>query len=290
MTLAATMLALAVPDMAQAVSDTSQKVGDEAKGWLTVLFLVVAGFAALPVIGRLDVGRGLALAAPVLILGGLAVAQGDVRSAIHSIWSSIGGAVEESGRVVTRSFRLVFDRGSRRLFKIDRYRLPFAYGLPMLGIGYAAGVALALTLVAKLPVAGPALAALPPPIHWVAIPVGLSMVMLHWRPDRLKPHAALWAWVDAALPVPELSCWQPAEFSADVLELGEIACAPDGRQARYRPGLVHGPARVVLRYPARGWQRGRRLHVEQTADEPLFVGTQITLRAGEDLVFEVSGQ
>ena len=43
MTLAATMLALAAPDMAQAVSDTSQKVGDEAKGWLTVSFLVVAG-------------------------------------------------------------------------------------------------------------------------------------------------------------------------------------------------------------------------------------------------------
>jgi hypothetical protein len=60
--------------------------------------------------------------------------------------------VEESGRVVIRSFRLVFDRGYRRLFKIDRYRLPFAYGLPILGIGYAAGVALALTLVGKLPV------------------------------------------------------------------------------------------------------------------------------------------
>ena len=86
---AATAL-LAAPDMAQAASDTSRKVGEEAKGWLTVLFLVVAGFAALPVIGRLDVGRGFALAALVLILGGLAFAQGDVRSAIHSIWSSIG--------------------------------------------------------------------------------------------------------------------------------------------------------------------------------------------------------
>jgi hypothetical protein len=86
----ATALLLTAPDTAQAVSDTSQKVGDEAKGWLTVLFLVVAGFAALPVIGRLDVGRGFALAALVLILGGLAFAQGDVRSAIHSIWQSIG--------------------------------------------------------------------------------------------------------------------------------------------------------------------------------------------------------
>src|SRR5215211_7854125 len=126
--------------------------------------------------------------------------------------------MEDSGKVVIRSFRLVFDRGYRRLFKIDRYRLPFAYGLPILGIGYAAAVGLALTLVA----------ALPPPIHWVAIPVGLAMVMLHWRPDGLKPHAALWAWVDAALTARELSCWQPAERDADALELGEIACAPDG--------------------------------------------------------------
>ena len=55
-----------------------------------MLFLVVAGFAALPVIGRLDVGRGFALAALVLILGGLAFAQGSVRAAIDSIWSSIG--------------------------------------------------------------------------------------------------------------------------------------------------------------------------------------------------------
>ena len=87
--MSATVL-LAAPDMAQAASETSRKVGEEAKGWLTVLFLVVAGFAALPVIGRLDVGRGFALAALVLILGGLAFAQGSVRAAIDSIWSSIG--------------------------------------------------------------------------------------------------------------------------------------------------------------------------------------------------------
>jgi len=96
-TLVAALLATAVgvalllaPDMAQAASETSHKVGGEAKAWLTVLFLVVAGFAALPVIGRLDVGKGFALAGLVLILGGLAFAQDDVRAAIHSIWSAIG--------------------------------------------------------------------------------------------------------------------------------------------------------------------------------------------------------
>jgi hypothetical protein len=87
---AVTALLLASPEVAQAASETSRRVGEEARGWLTVLFLVVAGFAALPVIGRLDVGRGFALAALVLILGGLAFAQGSVRAAIDSIWSSIG--------------------------------------------------------------------------------------------------------------------------------------------------------------------------------------------------------
>src|SRR3954452_14070792 len=191
--------------------------------------------------------------------------------------------MEESGRVVIRSFRLVFDRGYRRLFRIDRTRRPSAYGLPILGILYAALVALALVLAAKLPVAGSALAALPPPIHWVAIPVGLSMVMLHWRPDGLTPHAALWAWLEAAVTVRDLSCWQPAEREGDAVVLGEIACAPDGREGRYRPGRVSGPAEALLRYPTRRWQRGRRLHVEQTSDQPLSVGTEITLRAGEQL-------
>ena len=196
--------------------------------------------------------------------------------------------MEDSGKVVIRSFRLVFDRGYRRLFKIDRYRLPFAYGLPILGIVYAALASRSRWCSPrKLPVAGPALAALPPPIHWVAIPVGLSMVMLHWRPDGLKPHAALWAWLEAALTVRELSCWQPAERDAD-----SARARRDRLRARRARGAL--PARpraadrreVLLRYPARGWQRGRRLHVEQTSDQPLYVGTQITLRAGEQLVFE----
>lgn len=87
---AASALGLFMPELAQAASDTSRKVGNEAKGWLLVLFLVVAGFAALPVIGRLDVGRGFALAALVLILGGLAFAPDSVKSAIDGVWSSIG--------------------------------------------------------------------------------------------------------------------------------------------------------------------------------------------------------
>src|SRR3954447_4799924 len=73
--------------------------------------------------------------------------------------------MEASGKVVISSFRLVFARGYRRLFKIDRYRLPFAYGLPILGILYAALVAVALVLAARLTIAGPGLAAPAAPGH-----------------------------------------------------------------------------------------------------------------------------
>src|SRR4051795_3891275 len=132
--------------------------------------------------------------------------------------------MDDSGKVVIRSFRLVFDRGYRRLFKIDRYRLPFAYGLPILGIVYTVLGALALVVADELPIVGSALAALPPPIHWVAIPVGLSVVMRHGPPDGLPPHAALWAWLEAAFTVRDLSCWQPAEREGDAMLLGEITC------------------------------------------------------------------
>ena len=67
-TLAAAALLLAAPDAAQAASDTSQKVGDEARGWLTVLFLVVAGFAALPTTGGIaqqHLGRAAHAAGPI---------------------------------------------------------------------------------------------------------------------------------------------------------------------------------------------------------------------------------
>ena len=150
---AATLLLARRAGVAQAASDTSQKVGDEAKGWLTVLFLVVAGFRCVAGDRSPDVGRGLragrARADPRR--AGVRAGRRPRRDPQHLVVDRLigprrtthrsrdrGAAVDDSGKVVIRSFRLVFDRGYRRLFKIDRYRLPFAYGVPMLGIGYAA--------------------------------------------------------------------------------------------------------------------------------------------------------
>jgi hypothetical protein len=47
---------------------------------------------------------------------------------------------------------------------------------------------------------------------------------------------------------------------------------------------------VLLRYPAQAWQRGRVLHIEQTGDEPAFIGSRVTLQAGQRLEFHAAAQ
>jgi hypothetical protein len=200
-----------------------------------------------------------------------------------------GESAQRDGRVVIKHFRLVFDRGRRRLFRLDHWRLPFPYGVEVLGIAYGLAVLLAVVAAHLLPVIGSLLREVPGPIRFVGIPVGSAMLLLRWRPDGLSPHQAWWEWLQATTTVSRLSCWQPVEKSGDRLILGEITCAPDGRSRRYRPGRIVGPARVLLRYPARAWQEGRTLHVQQTAERPMWVGKQVTLERGQRVVFEREG-
>ena len=59
-----------------------------------------------------------------------------------------------------RSFRVCF-KLERRIHKIDRWRLPLPFGVPLRGIGYAAAAFVVLGMLAQLPVAGALLGALP---------------------------------------------------------------------------------------------------------------------------------
>src|SRR4051794_8677426 len=92
-----------------------------------------------------------------------------------------------------RSFRLVFAL-ERRLFKVDRFRLPFAYGVPLRAIGYAAVALTAIALAARLPLVGALLGVAPPPLRFVALPVAVAAVLTRARVDGLPAHraAALW--------------------------------------------------------------------------------------------------
>jgi hypothetical protein len=187
--------------------------------------------------------------------------------------------------LIIRSFRVVFDLGLRRLFKVDRFRVPFPYGLPLRGVAYWAGALVALLVLARLPAVGEVVRALPAPVRYLLLPGGLAYLLLQVAPDGRSAHAAARAWLRYRLTPRRIAAWRPADIVGREVVLADVTFVPDERCARYRPALIRGPARVLLRYPARAWQTGRVLHLEQTSDVPAFVGSQITLRAEQRLRF-----
>jgi cobalamin synthase len=71
-------------------SEIGRNVGEEVRSWATTLLLGVAGLVAIPVLTRRDVNGGLVLALLVILVGGFAFAQGEVRHVITSLWEAIG--------------------------------------------------------------------------------------------------------------------------------------------------------------------------------------------------------
>src|SRR6478736_5250399 len=100
----------------------------------------------------------------------------------------------EDGPLQIRSFRVVFDL-ERRIHRIDRYRVPLPYGLPLRSIGYAAAAFVAVLVLGRLPAVGGMLGALPPPAHYVLLPVGASYGLTQLRMDGRSAHGAAAAWL-----------------------------------------------------------------------------------------------
>lgn len=194
--------------------------------------------------------------------------------------------MREREGITIRSFRVVFDL-ERRIHKIDRWRLPTPYGVPLRGIGYWVAALIAIVLLGRLPVTGVAISILPPPIRFAVFPVAVAFGLVKVRIDGRPAHSALVIWLRYVLSPSRLAGFQAAPGPGTVIRIGEIALFPDERSAHYRPAVVEGPAVVLLRYPPLGWpKRGWRpaLHVRQLPGPPLFVGKQVRLRRGQRLV------
>src|SRR3954453_1204469 len=93
-------------------------------------------------------------------------------------------------RITVRSFRVVFDL-ERRIHKIDRYRIPLPYGLPIRSIGYFAATVAALSIRARLPLVGVPLQALPAPLRFAIGPGLLAYALTEKRIDGRPAHRAL---------------------------------------------------------------------------------------------------
>jgi hypothetical protein len=187
-----------------------------------------------------------------------------------------------------RSFRIVFDL-ERRIHKVDRWRIPTPYGVPLRGVAYWAAALIATLLLGRLPLAGELTGALSFPIRFVILPVAVAFALARVRVEGRPAHTAIAGWLRFRLSSSRLAGLRAVPCVGAVVRLDGIAIVPDERCARYRRAIVKGPTTVLLRYPSFGAIKGRRraaLHVSQLAGPPLFVGKKVRLEGGQRIVLD----
>jgi hypothetical protein len=188
----------------------------------------------------------------------------------------------DDGKLEIRSYHTCF-RLERRLHKIERWRIPVPYGIPLRAIVYAAAVLLAMLILSGLPVSGDVLGVLHPWFRFAAIPAAAGWALTRWKVDGRSAPAAGAAWARWRAGPSRVAAFRAAPAGGEAT-LGAVTVAPDGQGATLRHGLVRGPATVVLRYPIHTRPRGRTLHVHQRDGAPLWRGTQVRLSAGQRMV------
>lgn len=186
--------------------------------------------------------------------------------------------------IVVRSYRVVFDL-ERRIHKVDRWRIPLPYGLPLRGIAYAALALVAVLIAGRVPIVGLALDGLPTPVRYAVLPGGTAYVLMQLRLDGRPAHSTLRAWVRLVLGPRRVVGFRRAMPADAAARLGTVTFSPDERCGRYRRSKVSGPTQVMLRYPAQAQQRGNALKLRQSDGRPMWRGKWITLGRRQRLEF-----
>jgi hypothetical protein len=208
-------------------------------------------------------------------------------------------------RVAVRSYRDVIDVVERRVFHVDRWRVPHPGGVPAAALGYFAAVVAIVAFVGRLPLVGGILETAQPALRFVGIPVICAWALSTWQVDGRRPHHALLSAVRHRLSARTLSGLRRTPPAGSRLALCDGATiAPCGDEPRYRAGRVRGPATVVLRYPAEVTveRRGRggapspsealarakrlRVRARESAGRALVEGHAISVPAGSEVRFE----
>lgn len=184
-----------------------------------------------------------------------------------------------------QSFRVVFAL-ERRIHRIDRWRLPLPYGVPVRALAYAAAVLLSVITAGRLPGIGPVLNVLPAPFRFVLLPGFAAFALDRARVDGRPAHNFLIALVRHRLGPRHLSGFRPAPpVGYEDRVVDDIAYVPDEHAPYFRRARLKGPARLRLAYPITGEQRGRRLILEQAGAHPLGRPRLLTVPAGAEVEF-----
>ena len=184
-----------------------------------------------------------------------------------------------------QSFRVVFAL-ERRIHRIDRWRLPLPYGVPVRALGYGTAALVAIVAASRLPITGALLEILPAPIRFVLLPGFAAFVLDRTRVDGRRAHNYLIALVRQRFRPRDVAAFRSAPAPGHSERLVEdIPFVPDEHARRYRPARVKGPIRLKLAYPASCGRRRRRLILEQASTEPLRRARLLKVAPGVEVEF-----
>ena len=181
-----------------------------------------------------------------------------------------------------RSYRVCFDL-ERRIYRLEQWRLPVAWGVPLRGVAYAALALIAIVIAGGLPLVGDLLAALPAPVRLLLLPVGIAYALTAAKVDGRPLHTAIGSLVRHLTAPRWIAGLKKCEAPGTVVRFGDLTVAPDHTGPRLRRGRIEGPCEVLLRYPGRGRQHRSKMVITQTSGEAMWRGKTISLAAGQEL-------
>jgi hypothetical protein len=208
----------------------------------------------------------------------------------------------ESRRIVLRGYRKVF-KFERRLFRLDRWRIPYPHGVPVRGIGYFVGAEIATVLLTRLPIFGVLINALPAWFAYLLLPAALAWGLVVGRIDGRVPHRVLLSLVRFHSAGREFAGLRRcSRLGSEVVPIDALTLACDEREPRIVRGRIRGPATVTFRYPALcraegapPWirdemarrTRARRIRARQLVDRPAMLeGATLQVPSGRVAVVE----
>jgi hypothetical protein len=183
-----------------------------------------------------------------------------------------------------RSFRVVFAI-ERRLFKLERWRLPVPHGVPLRALAYFGVALVALIFLDALPLLGSVIELLPAPLRFVGLPALTAATLARVRVDGRPAHHFLVAWARHRAGPRHLHGFRAVPRPGVRIRLDEpIVLVPGLAGPHLRPGVLKGPAVVGLRVPVRTTQRGPMLALTEVPGAALRRPKRVTLAPGQRLV------
>jgi hypothetical protein len=208
--------------------------------------------------------------------------------------------VTERPHKIVRSYAVVFRR-RWRIFQVQGWRLPLPRGIELRAVGYWLACLALIAALGRLPLLSIAVGAMPASLRLLALPAAAAWALGRWQIDGRSPHRALLALLGWSLrPAVQAGLRRCPRSGTSLPGPAGIAVAADLSAPRYPAGRLVGPARLLLRYPARvrlegvpqvgeGEERlagARRWRIEGLAGAPLHRAKLIHVPDGREVIFE----